>query len=303
MVQTVLSAVNYLIAKTALTQAPSTAVAMLRLTGTAVCFVLVLLAVGRRPWPPRRFWKTVTVLALLGVPVNQGCFLEGLSRTSPAHAVLLYTLTPLVVFFIALALRTEELERTKVVGLGLAILGAALVILERSGDGATHGALSGDLILLVGVISWAGYTAFGKPLVADVGAVAATGWTLIVGTFLYLPIGLPAMRQIHLQAMPGSFWWAIVYLVLCTSIISYLCWYYALGRLEPSRVAVFTNLQPVMTAVASWLFLGEQLTPRLLSGGALVMAGVVIATHVGVRERLRSAMTFPAPRPQVGPQE
>ncbi len=301
--QTVLSALNYLIAKGALAQAPSTAVAMIRLLGTAVCFVPILVATRAPLWPPRRSWKTVLGVATLGVPLNQGLFLEGLSRTSPAHAVLLYTLTPLFVFVIAVVMKTEEVERTKVAGLGLALAGAAIVVLERSNGGTVHATVVGDLIILIGVVSWAGYTAFGKPLVADAGAVAATGWTLIAGTFLYLPIGVPSMLRLHPLALPASFWWAIVYLVLCTSIISYLCWYYALGRLEPSRVAIFTNLQPVMTAIASWWLLGERLTPRLLGGGGLVVAGVVVATHVGIRERLRSVVTFSAPRPQVGSPE
>lgn len=302
-VQTTVSALNYLIAKTALSQAPSPAVAMIRLVGTALCFVPILLMVGAKPWPPRRLWKAVLFVGMLGIPLNQGCFLEGLSRTSPAHAVLLYTLTPLFVFAIALLSGTEGLEWTKVGGLALALTGAAVVVLEKSGAGAVQGSLSGDLIILVGVICWAGYTAFGKPLVAAAGPVAATGWTLIAGTFLYMPVGMPVMLRVHPQALSASFWWAIAYLVLCTSIISYLCWYYALGRLEPSRVAVFTNLQPVITAIASWLLLGERLTPQLLGGGALVVAGVVVATHVGIRERLRSAMTFSAPRPSVGSQE
>ena len=47
-----------------------------------------------------------------------------------------------------------------------------------------------------------------------------------------------------------------------------------LGRMEASKVAVFANLQPVATALAAWLWLGEPLTWEMGAGGALVLAGV-----------------------------
>lgn len=41
-----------------------------------------------------------------------------------------------------------------------------------------------------------------------------------------------------------------------------------------SRVAVFSNLQPVATALAAWLILGDRITWEIFVGGALVIAGV-----------------------------
>jgi drug/metabolite transporter (DMT)-like permease len=66
----------------------------------------------------------------------------------------------------------------------------------------------------------------------------------------------------------------IAYLALMTSVLSYLLWYYALSKTLPSKVAVFSNLQPVATALAAWLLLGDPLRWELAVGGALVLAGV-----------------------------
>lgn len=54
-----------------------------------------------------------------------------------------------------------------------------------------------------------------------------------------------------------------------------LLWYFALSRLEASKAAVFSNLQPVLTALASlWLF-REPIHWELVAGGALlVLLGV-----------------------------
>jgi drug/metabolite transporter (DMT)-like permease len=48
-------------------------------------------------------------------------------------------------------------------------------------------------------------------------------------------------------------------------------------------VAVFTNLQPVVTATASWLLFGEVISARLFAGGTLVIAGVFVTTRTEPR--------------------
>ncbi|HEX7621960.1 MAG TPA: DMT family transporter, partial [Anaeromyxobacteraceae bacterium] len=48
-------------------------------------------------------------------------------------------------------------------------------------------------------------------------------------------------------------------------------------RTEASRVALWSNLQPVLTALFAWSLYGEQLTPPFVAGGTLVLAGVFLA--------------------------
>jgi drug/metabolite transporter (DMT)-like permease len=64
--------------------------------------------------------------------------------------------------------------------------------------------------------------------------------------------------------------------VLVTSVLSYLLYYWALRRAEASRVAVWSNLQPVLTAPLAWLLLGDPLGAGLLGGGAMVLSGVLL---------------------------
>jgi drug/metabolite transporter (DMT)-like permease len=279
MVQTTISAVSYLVNKRALLEIPVQALATLRFATASVLFLLLLWRMTPHRWPPREDWRRIAVLAVLGVPINQLFFLGGLKRTSAAHGALMYTLTPLFVLLIALALRTERLALAKVVGLAIALSGAALVIFERSASGLSTGNAAGDLEILIAVMAWAGYTALGKPLVGRHGPIAATAWPMALGTLLFMPIGIPSLLQLDFGAVTRGAWLSLVFLIVFTSVIAYLSWFFALGALESSRVAVFTNLQPVMTAVTSWLVFGESVTWRLAAGGALVIAGVLVTTR------------------------
>src|SRR5439155_22078565 len=113
------------------------------------------------------------------------------------------------------------------------------------------------------------------------GPIAVIAWTLIAGTVMYLPIGIASLavagawhRILHASA---AAWVGVVYLVLITSVVAYLLWYWALAHLPAARVAVFTNLQPLATAVLAHFFLGEHVTPQFIAGAMVVISGVVIA--------------------------
>ena len=72
-------------------------------------------------------------------------------------------------------------------------------------------------------------------------------------------------------------WLGLAYLILVTSVIAYLIWYWALAHLPAARVAIFSNLQPLATAVLAHLFLGEHVTPQFVGGSLVVISGVILA--------------------------
>src|SRR2546423_1689924 len=104
---------------------------------------------------------------------------------------------------------------------------------------------------------------------------------LLVLSFVVVPVsqgffqtGLALSTAAHAAR---AAWLGVAYLILVTSVIAYLLWYWALAHLPAARVAVFTNLQPLATAVLAHLFLGEHVTPQFVGGALVVIAGVVLA--------------------------
>jgi drug/metabolite transporter (DMT)-like permease len=45
---------------------------------------------------------------------------------------------------------------------------------------------------------------------------------------------------------------------------------------SPTRVALIAALEPVFAAIGGW-WIGELITPRIIIGGALIMAGMLLA--------------------------
>ena len=292
--QTAISATAYLLGKYAIGHLGWAPAVMLRNIGSSALFVVLLMVGAGGGLPPRQAWRRALLLGLLVVPANQALFFSGLGLTSPAHASLLFALTPLFVLLLGLWSGGEKFEGTKALGLALAGCGATLVILERAGPGVASFSLTGDLLVLAAVVAWALYTVLGRPFVREHGAVRTTGWSIVAGTMLFLPIGAPGAVRVDYTHQPAAVWAAMAFIVLFTGFLAYLCWLYALARLEPSRVAVFTNLQPLCVALLAWLVRGEPITPRLGVGGLIVTAGVLLATWRRPVESRVSVVASPA---------
>ncbi len=236
----------------------------------------VLIARGKWFHLRREDWPLILGLSFLVIPVNQFLFLYGMRFTTASNAALLYATTPILVLLFARWFLGERLSRKKVYGVALGFAGVVLVIFERGID-ASMQFLFGNLIMCVAVAAWALYTVYGKRLIARYGPIEASSITLFVGTLLYVPIGIVPALSFPLASLTTSNWLEIGYLGFVTSVVAYLLWYFALARIEAAKVALFTNLQPILATVLAVLLLGQGITLPFVLGGVLALGGVVLA--------------------------
>jgi drug/metabolite transporter (DMT)-like permease len=271
-VQAVISSLTYLVARRAMVDLPPVPLLALRFVLAGSIFGVLLATGGRASVPPRSLWVRLVVMGFLIGPLNQGFFFVGLSYSTPAHAALLYALTPTGVYLLSLWRGRERLRAGAVAGLLCALVGVVVLLLGR-GLAAAAGPLKGDLLILVAVAAWVVFTDQGKQLIPSYGSTRMTAWTMVMGAIWVMPLLVTVDRGMLARAS-GTTWACLGYLGIITSVISYLLWYFALSRLEASKVAVFSNLQPVFTAVASLVLLQEPIHWELMVGGALVLLGV-----------------------------
>lgn len=272
----VVSAGTYLAAKRALEELSPFEVALARFTLAGLVFGGLLWV--RRARIARRDLLGLAALGFVAVPLNQGFFLAGLARSTPGHAALLYALTPVFVFLLARLRLGERASALKLAGIAVAFAGVAVVLGARGvvALGGSPRQLAGDLMILAAVVAWAVFAVGGKVYAERYGSVVSTSAAIVMGTILYLPVGLALSDLSRFARVTPLGWASLGYLVLFTSVVAYLLYYWSLARAEASRVAIWSNLQPVLTALLAWAIYGEQLTGPFVAGGALVLAGVVL---------------------------
>ncbi len=273
--QLLLASGTYLVAKFALEEIPVIDLATARFVLSALFLLLLTIISKNMRRIEKSDYKGLFLLGLICIPVNQGLFLWGLSYTTPTHGALLYSTLPIFVFLFAHFYLKEEFRWQKVFGMALAFAGVLYIMLEKGLEFETR-YLFGDFLILLAVITWALYTILGKPYLNKYGPPFLTFAAVSIGTIVFLPFGIIPATQFDWGSVSTKALLSLAYIAFLTSGIAYILWYYALSKMEASRLAVVNNFQPVITALLSFAFYGERFSLGFVIAGVVILIGVLL---------------------------
>jgi O-acetylserine/cysteine efflux transporter len=245
-----------------------------------ICLLAVTRDLGVLARIVQRDWRLLLIGAALCVPVNQGFFLNAARLGPTSHVGLFYATCPLVVLLLAWTMRLERPDLGRLWGVLASVLGVVIIGVGSAWQGVgslaeTRAVVMADILLIGAVLSWGGYLTISKPLIMRHGSLPVLTATFLAGSILDVPIALIASPHIPpLAQVSTSAWIALAFLTLFITPVNLACQNLALRRLDASQVANFSNVSPILTVIwGAWLF-GEALTPSLVVGGALTLAGV-----------------------------
>lgn len=270
-------AVHYLAAKVLLREIPAGAWAVLRILPAAALF----LALGAKVGIPRLRGRDLAELgmyAFFGVVLNQVMFIQGLSRTTPAHSALINTTIPIATILFATLLGRESWRPLRAFGVAISLCGV-LVLLKVDQLQMRAEWFVGDLMTLVNAASFGLFLVLSKRGVARWGPIPATAGFLAFGSVGIALAGAGDLAHFDLATVSAKTWWIAAFIILGPTGATYFLNSWALTRVESSQVALFVYLQPVIAAALSAAFLGEPITGRFVASALLVFCGVYFATR------------------------
>ena len=263
----------------ALEHFPPLLMVALRFTLVAVPTVLLV----PRPQVPLR-WLLGTGF---GIGFLQFGFLYvGMAAGMPGGlaSLVLQASAPFTVLLAGFWLR-EHLSRRRLIGVGVAVAGLAVIAVHRS----QVAALLPLVLTLCGALGWA----FGNICSRQARApkpLHLTLWMSVVPPVPMLVVSLlvegpvrdwAALRTVATPAaLPAVL--GLLYIVLVATVVGYGLWNTLLSRHPSSVVAPFSMLVPVVGVLASWLFFGELIDLVELIGGVAVIGGVLVASRLPV---------------------
>ncbi|HTP12288.1 MAG TPA: DMT family transporter [Bacteroidota bacterium] len=272
--QTFLGGATHIVAKSVTEDVDALTLTFLRSVVSCVGLIALLWVRGVTVRIAREDWRQLSLLGFLGIS-NQLLYMYGIHYTTAANGALLYASTPVFVLIFSRIFLAESITVKKTVGIALAFIGVATVIFER-GISLSSAHTYGNLIVLAAVLCWGLFTVFGKSMAVKYGALRSTSVAAFLGGLMLFPFGIFGASRFHFQSMTEMDWLGVFYLGIGTSIVSYLLWYYALRRIEASRLAVFSNGQPIVAALLAFFFLQYTFTGVFLVGGTVTVAGVIL---------------------------
>ncbi|TDD89327.1 DMT family transporter [Actinomadura darangshiensis] len=254
------------------------ALGLLRLAAASATLGLVA-AVFRPGLPHRRHWPRLVVCGLVGQTLYQLFLMIGEVSVPPGTASVLIATAPIFSVVAAAVLLRERLG-PHWRGFLLAFAGAVV-----AGASLGLGGGAAALIVVAAAACQGLYHVAVKPVAEQLGALAATTWSVWAGCLLGLP-ALPALLSDAATASRSSTL-AAVFLGVVPSGLGYLAWSDALARTTITRSTVALYLVPGVAMLLSWAWLRDPPTVLAVIGGLLAIGGVTL---------VRRQPSPPAPR-------
>jgi drug/metabolite transporter (DMT)-like permease len=226
---------------------------------------------------------TLFLSAIFGVVVNQLLFFEGLARTTPINAALIMTTTPLLILVISAITGGEKFTFLKVIGVGLGLLGAAMLISSKTVLGTSGFSFAfdfnlGDLFILLNATSYAIYLVIARPLLKKYSALSISKWLFTLALPFVLPFGFSDLGTTNFAEMPPMIYVGLGYIVLFTTFFAYLLNAWTLRRVSSSVVGIYIYLQPVLATFIAIALDKDSLTPTKLIWAACIFLGVFLVS-------------------------
>lgn len=258
--------------------------------GLARVLIGAVLLLGWAAWQssasPPALWTPgdrvrVALMGVVGFALAFAFGNWGLAHSTASNAALLITVEPTTLLVLAPLLLGERLSRRETVGAALTLLGAVVVVVNGV-PGLTQSLMPhwrGDLLLILSGVAYAGYSLLGRGVLTRHPVSRVTAHSVVWGALSIAPL---ALYEWHVGPPPAWTAGAIagtVYLGVVITALGYGVWNWCLERVGAARVAAFVNVQPLAGALLGVWWLREPLTPFLVAGGVLIVAGLHLTVN------------------------
>ncbi|HTS11853.1 MAG TPA: DMT family transporter [Candidatus Limnocylindrales bacterium] len=251
----------------------------------AVRFGLSAVVMGIIFWRSLRElnWRSVWAGAQIGFFMFGGYMFQtaGLKFTTPSKAAFI-TGSSVVVVPIILAIFGKR-RVTFWIWAGALAAFAGLYLLTIPPEGL-QGLNRGDPIVFCGAVMFALHIIFVSRHVEhhSVGALSfvQVATTALLATILIPVAGAAGWERPH-WAWTGNLIFAVLVTSIGSTVIGFSFQVWAQRYTSPTHTAIFISLEPVFATVTSWLLGAEHLGGRLLTGAALILAGILLAELKG----------------------
>ena len=263
-----------------------------RATGAALVYLAIAALRDRRSLTVTRAeLPRLLVLGIAGIAMVQWLYFVAIDRLPVSVALLIEFTAPLLVALWVRYVRREDV-RTRVWGaLGLCLVGLALV--AQVWDGLTLDVI-GLLAGLGAAAAFATYYLMGEREQSRRDPWSLSAWTFGIAAVFWavaltvagepwwdFPFGdLGDQITVDWQGTPWltvPLWLLLGWVVLLGTVLPFFLVLQALTRIGPARTGLIGTAEPVVAGAIAWLVLGEHLDAVQLLGGAVVLAGIVLA--------------------------
>lgn len=177
--------------------------------------------------------------------------------------------TPLFAALVGAVWLGIPLKRIQILGLFIGVLGVLILVWGKLsfGEGGAGWAIAAGLLA---TFSYGISVHYARRYLTDVPALVTTAGSMVGGSLALLPLGIWLWPEVN----PSVLEWAcgLALGIFCTAL-AYAIFFDVIGRMGATNASTVTFMVPGFAILWGALFLGETLTPRIVAGMLVTLAG------------------------------
>lgn len=250
---------------------------LLRLLGATTLFWTIGLFVPKEKIE-KKDYLTFTSAAFFGTCLNMLSFFKGLEFTTPIHASVIATITPIVVLVLSSIYLKEKITSSKILGIILGFSGAVtLSIYGKSIHPADHIAL-GNCLIILNATSFSIYLIITKKLTGKYHPFTIIKWLFLLGLIMTIPFGLQEFKEVQWHTFTPYIAFSAFFVVFFATFGAYLLNILGLTQLKASTASTFVYIQPVIASVFALIIGSDTLNIVKITTAFLIFTGVYLVT-------------------------
>lgn len=199
---------------------------------------------------------TLFFASLFAIVFNQGCFMFGVSLTSPGDASIITTSMPLWAMILAAFILKEPITGKKVLGIAFGAGGALLLILGSGQNDPTSSvnrntAIWGDLLVLFAQLCYAFYIVFYKDFVSRYSLVTIMKWMFTYSFICILPFSANDLMSAYWSDLRLTEIVGLAFIVVGATFISYMLIVVGQKRIRPTVAGMYNYIQPLVACIVA----------------------------------------------------
>ena len=257
---------------------PALQMAGIRQFAGGVLYLLFFMSKGR-VWPRGKEWRPIIVLSVLNFMLSNALSTWGVKYISAGLGSIIGATFPLWMVVIGLFSNKRSMPFKAILGFMLGFGGVCVIFYEHLYDFLNTSFLFGILLSLAATWSWTFGTIYTKEHAKSFNPYFSFGLQMVISGTVLLLICEPTNLSIPIKNIPWQSWVAIGYLVIFSSIISFIAYLYALQHLSAEQTSVYAYINPVVAVAFGSLLFGEKLTAFIVIGGVITLFGVYLINN------------------------
>ena len=250
---------------------------LLRLLGATTLFWIFGIFIPKEKIQ-KQDYLTFLAAAFFGMFLNMLSFFKGLEYTTPIHASVISTITPIVVLVLSSIYLKEKITPLKLLGIFLGFSGAIILSLYGKPIHSGDNIFLGNSLIILNATAFSIYLIIAKKLTAKYHPLTIIKWLFLLGLIMTTPFGIQEFREVQWHTFSAYNIFSAFFVVVFATFGTYLLNVLALKQVKASTASIFVYLQPIVAAVCALIMGSDTINTVKIIAAALIFVGVYLVT-------------------------